>query len=260
MVNIGYGPAPVTPDLTNFDTELDSCRYHQTLLIKKEREGDIMHVHVSPYEVEGINLTELFQSVTGTDSIAVQICRHNDSSLVLNTPYDTVYYVVGDTISSFRDPDPNAFDTTWYYQGVLELLNPIDETSLVGPGIFQFKASSGPFSQSISNIEDNRLREDDPSGIMVVQHEGQYIGGARVAPNPINNESMLHYTVLQKGHVSIKAMHISGQTTQTLFAGPQEKGLYSLALKDIHQNLPSGLLILYIQNGQEITTVKTIKP
>ena len=85
------GFPPMQSEITDFDTEIDSCRYHKTLLIQQEIRNDTMHVHIEPYEVEGIKLTELFQSVHGTDSIPVYVCRHHDSSQLLDAAYDTVY-------------------------------------------------------------------------------------------------------------------------------------------------------------------------
>jgi hypothetical protein len=256
-IDFGSGPQEIQYPLTDFDTEIDSCRYHKTLLIQQEIRNDTMHVHIEPYEVEGIKLTELFQSVHGTDSIPVYVCRHHDSSQLLGAAYDTVYYVVGDTLFSYADPDPLALEITFYYLGIIALNDTLYEEDFVGMELSGFKASSGPFSQSISNIEDNRLREENPPAALLIQ-KSTLIDDVSIYPNPLTQESILYYSLKEEADVNIKAYHINGQSQGTLHKQRQKIGNYNIPLSGLINTMPSGPVIIYIQSGNEIISIKTI--
>jgi len=129
----------------SFEEKSDTsyCWYHKTLFISKEVSGDSLFINVDPYEVQDWNMDSVFagQQVyvyRGTDSTQLHL-------------YDSVDIFFHD--STIHVDDPLIFDSVYYFTFALSFPWLVDPTDLLS-----LKASAGPFSQAISNLEDNRLK------------------------------------------------------------------------------------------------------
>ena len=128
---------------------------------------------------------------------------------------------------------------TFYYLGIIVLNDTLYEEDFIGRGSLGFKASTGPFSQSISNIEDNRLREENPPTALLIQ-KSTLIDDVSVYPNPLTQESILYYSLKEEADVNIKAYHINGQSQGTLHKQRQKSGNYNIPLSGLINTMPSG--------------------
>jgi len=73
-------------------------------------------------------------------------------------------------------------------------------------------------------------------------------------PNPFNPITVIHYSLDQRGWVSLKVMNLLGQVVATLAEGIQESGTYQTTFNAA--NLPSGVYFSRLQSGHEAITRK----
>ncbi len=134
--------------LPNFNEETDTskCWYHQSLFIKKEVSGDTFKINVDPYEVQGWNMDSVFSGEQ------VMIYKGTDSTQL--SFHDSIDVFFHD--STIIIDDPAIFDSTFYFTFNLSFPMLVDPNEPL-----PLKANAGPFSQSISNLEDNRLKGSD---------------------------------------------------------------------------------------------------
>jgi 3D (Asp-Asp-Asp) domain-containing protein len=107
----------------------------------------------------------------------------------------TEYQSVG-SINNFTDTDPDALSRRYYYRvaGILkDLCNPT-----VGK-----KAGTGPYSQSMSNIEDNRLK----TSVLDFVHSISL----SVSPNPFNKSATLRFNNPDEYPYTLYIMDLSGK-------------------------------------------------
>lgn len=123
-------------DTCGNESDINSSRYHRPSFLQ----------YVS--SVGGINLSWTDYRIEGIDNIgnylaSYVIYRGTDSTGL--TEYETV-----GSINNYTDQDPDALVKRYYYRVAGVLKNPCYPTA-------GKKADSGPYSHSMSNIEDNRI-------------------------------------------------------------------------------------------------------
>lgn len=80
-----------------------------------------------------------------------------------------------------------------------------------------------------------------------------------IVPNPINDNAILTYHVLQKGHVQIGIYDLTGRQITNIIDQNQDKGSYHIPF-GVAQSLPSGMYLLNFQlNDLPIERIKIIK-
>ncbi|WP_044173423.1 CotH kinase family protein [Flectobacillus major] len=80
-----------------------------------------------------------------------------------------------------------------------------------------------------------------------------------IVPNPINDNAILTYHVLQKGHVQIGIYDLTGRQIANIIDQNQDKGSYHIPF-GVAQSLPSGMYLLNFQlNDLPIERIKIIK-
>jgi hypothetical protein len=137
------------------------------------------------YEIEGINLGEYLTSYViyrGTDSTGL-----------------TEYQTVG-SINNFTDKDPDALARRYYYRVAGTLKNSCYPSS-------GKKDEPGPYTRSMSNIEDNRLSV----GIGDLKSERLSIN-----PNPFNTNAILTFNNPEGLSYTLFIIDLSGKVCRTV--------------------------------------------
>jgi hypothetical protein len=214
--------------LEEADTYLDSCRYHKTLFIEKESSQDTVTIHIDPYKVENFDMTMFF------DTLMVHIFRSKDSSNILDHLYDSVYYEIGDSLFTYSDPDTTAKDSGFYYIGVVELQETIDPLEFVG-----LKASGGPFTQAISNLEDNRLKEGE--AVFISKKAEQNDCSLQVSPNPVRNHAEVSFALKEDCEVKLSIFSRQGKLIRHMVNQKLSAGQYKIYLDINNMVNPNGL-------------------
>ncbi len=112
--------------------------------------------------------------------------------------------------SEYNDLVPQG---SLYYQIVVNKITPCDPANLL-------KASAGPFSQSISNLEDNRLKEDAIGNSLAGQIN------LRVYPNPCRKQTTIAYTLQNTADIIIEVYNVIGEKLGIIVNQSQEPGDY----------------------------------
>ncbi len=240
---IDAGGFPVT---WNDTTLSDSCRYHKTLFIDKEIKGDTLELDIDPYQVENFDMTDFL------DTLKVKVYRHTDSTQILNHLYDSVYYLMGDTLFQYSDPDTTANDSGYYYLGIVELNDTIDPNEM-----FNLKASGGPFSRSISNLEDNRLKEN-PTIIQQINNQDITL---EISPNPVASKATIAYSIPAKGLVRLSLYSAEGRKIRDIVHKVQAKGQYSKEVSNTTLGAVPGInyLVLSFNENQQVKKIIQLK-
>lgn len=144
---------------------------------------------------KGINLVWTGYTIEGmTDMsdylVTYMIYRGTDSTEL------SEYHNAG-SIKNFTDTDPDALLRKYYYRVVSVLKDPCNP-------IADIKAGSGPYSQSMSNLEDNRFL----TGQMKIRSEKQIL---TIDPNPFNESAILRFSNPDSKKYTLFIMDLSGK-------------------------------------------------
>jgi hypothetical protein len=251
MANISYsGVETMTgiPFQYTGPTLLDSCRYHKTLFIEKELNGDTLNLYIDPYQVERLDMRDFFQE------LLVKVYRHTDSIDIFNHLYDSVYYMVNDTLFTYSDPDTTSNDSGYYYVGVVELNEMIDPNESY---FSMLKASGGPFSRSISNLEDNRLKEN-PTIIQQINNQDITL---EISPNPVTSKATIVYSIPAKGLVRLSLYSAEGRKIRDIVHKIQAKGQYTKEVSNTTLGAVPGInyLVLSFNENQQVKKIIQLK-
>ncbi len=215
-----------TKDECGNQTNVQTVSYHKTLFLQYVSAVGGVNLNWQKYEIDGslINF-ESYIIYRGSDSTAL-------------TPIDTV----SGSINAYTDTDPSALSGRQYYRigGVKD--------PHCAPSSF-FKASTGPFSQSISNIEDNRLREED----YVPALTGS-ITNLKTYPNPFRQVLHIEYTINSPGQVLLALYNMYGKQVSIIDTGIKEAGTYTLT----HKIEIPGVYLLRLHKDEDVATKKVV--
>ena len=168
-----------------------------------------MNLRWDKYEIQGVEVTfDSYLIYRGTDSSALEW---------VNT--------ISGSNESWTDKDPIAVaeETRLYYRiaGVKgEACDPAD--------LLNKKAGAGPYSHSISNLEDNRLQA---SGVNKLREQPQY----NIYPNPFSEVTQLSYKLTEVADVKVEVYNLLGARILELVSELQSPGdyMYDLSASDI---------------------------
>jgi hypothetical protein len=152
-------------DTCGNESILTETPYHRPSFLQYVSSEGGINLIWTDYYIQGV--TDIGEYLTsyviyrGTDSIGL-----------------TEYQTVG-SINNFTDTDPDAFSRRYYYRVAGILKEPCYASS-------GKKADSGPYSHSMSNIEDNRFQTSISDYL--------YSGTLTVSPNPINKSATLRFS------------------------------------------------------------------
>lgn len=134
-------------------------------------------------------------------------------------------------LQTYNDTDTS---TTYYYQIASIKQEPCDPAGLL-------KASSGPFSQSISNIEDSRLRETN----QITRHD-YALDALQVYPNPAKDFLHLRYTLTKATRLHLILQSMDGRRFHLGEERTQAAGTHLITLSLESFNLRDGIYLLGI--------------
>jgi|GEM_PF-1136573 len=175
---------------------------------------------LSPYH-ETMNLSIL--SGRGTTNVTLLFNKYIDESSNYIPEYYYIYRGLDsnnltkyDSISGLIGSNPVNYNFTnaqlnEYYQVIIR--------KNCAPATL--KASSGPFSQSLSNLEDNRL-QTSITGDLAERL------GLNIFPNPYNEQTTISYSLTETAPVKIEVSNIIGVKVATLVNTTQEAGAYNI--------------------------------
>ncbi len=134
------------------------------------------------------------------------------------------------------------FDTSevYYYRVVAIKVDTCDPAGLL-------KASAGPFSQSISNLEDNRLKEDRISELNTLSLLDIY-------PNPYKEVVNIVYTLSKSSHIILEIYNPMGQIVNEIVNIRQAPGKYHYLFNPKAKDYPKGIYYMRMNiDGKQIT-------
>lgn len=118
------------------------------------------------------------------------------------------------------------------------------------------KAGAGPFSQSVSNLEDNKIKG---SGINTVYYNSNF--KLFVLPNPVTKSSAIKYILPKNAEVNAYLINILGETVAKINVGKQSAGANQFMLNVEKLNLSGGMYFLKVLEGNSkaISKIAIIK-
>lgn len=222
-----------------FTSFKDSSRYHQTITVRKEIKNDTLKLRIKPYKIERYDITKAVKD------LKIKIYRNTDSAKLFSKVYDSVTYNINDTVFQYTDPDKNQKDSLYYYVGAVDLSTPLDPSQYIS-----FKASTGPFSQSVSNLEDNRLKTTEENKVK----QNSKIKDFTINPNPITSESIISYKLTEKSTVKLIITNLLGVPIDCLVNEIQPLGVYSYLVPNFKKEEKQNLFFVTLWiNGNPIT-------
>jgi uncharacterized protein (TIGR02145 family) len=200
-------------DTCGNESDLDSVPYHWPSFLQ----------YVS--SVGGINLSWTDYRIEGIDNIGdyltkYVIYRGSDSTGLVE------YQEVGRQLN-FTDTDPDALIRRYYYR----VASIFKDTCYPASGN---KAGTGPYSQSMSNIEDNRLKVGIGENFM--NHSS-----VRIIPNPFSNKAIIQFPNSMGYSYDLVITDLTGKVVR--FVGKITENSYELN-KDV---LPAGLYLIELR-------------
>ncbi|MFC2081452.1 T9SS type A sorting domain-containing protein [Bacteroidota bacterium] len=187
------GSEPETKAHRYWITAIDSCgnesersNIHKTMLMTTGLGSDRINLSWLEYEVE--EQPYLFVGY-----------------MIFRSPMNSNFMII-DSIASGSPlyPDIEPPDGTNYYRIAGLLDSPCSPTG-------SKKAGTGPYTHSLSNLDDNKLREGEPAGIVQGGSGEQFA----IYPNPFGNYTMVRFDNPDHSEYTLYIRDLSGKLVQT---------------------------------------------
>jgi photosystem II stability/assembly factor-like uncharacterized protein len=203
--------------------------YHKTLFLQYGGSVEGVIMNWGEYEIENSEM----------DFVSYIIYRGSDSTQL--QPIDTI----SASLDQYTDTDPDALAGRRYYR-----IAGVKATKCypsVGTGK---KAGTGPYSQSMSNLEDNRLQV----GISDLRDD---VYNLKIYPNPFRQETRITYRLDKPSDVKIEIFNLLGARTADIVNTKQDPGDFSYNVSASDMGVAEGVFYLRLTvNGN--TTVKKL--
>jgi hypothetical protein len=225
-------------DSNNLQTEIDLCKPHKNI-----------HLMVTQ-EYGKPNLQLLWDEYIGFDYKTFYIYRSsNDIGGFGDQPYDSI----ASTNLAWTDidvvPASSSSDPVYYY--FISVKKEIGCDSRLSS---EKKAGGGLFSQSESNIEDNRLQSSN--SINPLENN---IYELSCSPNPFHNTTEISFKLTENSDIQLGVYDIMGQNILNIFNTKQLKGNYKIAIGIDKMKLQPGIYLVKLKIGGNITALKLVK-
>jgi uncharacterized protein (TIGR02145 family) len=171
-------------DTCGNQSKLEDSRYHRPSFLQYVSSIGGINLSWTDYRIEGIN-------DIGDYLTSYVIYRGTDSTGL------TEYQTVG-SINNFTDTDPDALAKRYYYRVAGVLKDPCYPTGSSGR-----KDEPGPYTRSMSNIEDNRVLIEGLNGIKAERFS--------VYPNPFSESTILTFNNPDGQSYALYIMDLSGK-------------------------------------------------
>ncbi len=215
-------------DSNNVETDINLSLLHKTIhLITTTGEQGGIQLEWDQYIGFPYRTYYIYRSSNGkdflpVDSIASSTRAWTDDTVV--GPNDTLYYYI-----SVKNPAG-----TCYPNGNL-------------------KAGSDIYSQSVSNMEDNRIRS---TGITKASANEFNLS---CHPNPFNNFTTISYNLREPSDVTLEIYNMIGEKLAILLNNIQQNGFNHFQFIPSTYNLSSGIYILKMKAGNTVDTKRLVE-
>jgi ligand-binding sensor domain-containing protein len=117
----------------------------------------------------------------------------------------------------------------------------------------KLKASGGPFSRSISNLEDNRLKEEEN-----IRNLPDQLASFNIWPNPFKEKASIVYELQEKAFVSIDIYNMTGERICSVVRDNQNPGQYKYQLNNKIIGNTGSLLIMKLMINNNVNMIKLV--
>jgi len=208
--------------------ESQKSLYHKTLFLQYGGSVEGVIMNWGEYEIEGEGNEIDFESYI--------IYRGSDSTKL--QPIDTV----SASLDQYTDTDPDALAGRRYYR-----IAGVKKTACYPSVSVGKKAGTGPYSHSLSNLEDNRLQS---SGINDLPDSEFQL---RIYPNPFSQETRIAYTLNEMSEVKIEVFNLLGARVSTIVNQSQAPGEYTYDLTAADIGSTEGIYYMrFTANGKNV--------
>ena len=176
-------------DTCGNESELDDIPYHKPIFLKYVSSDYGINLEWTNYAIEGV--ADLGDYLT-----SFEIWRGSDSTSL------SLYKEVG-SINNYTDTDPNAFINRYFYRVAGVLKNPCSPSG-------DKKAGTGPYLHSLSNMDDNKLKEEvDTTGTSAWNPlAGE---GLLIYPNPFSDYTTVRFINPERQEYRMILLDITGK-------------------------------------------------
>ncbi len=186
-----------TTDTCGNESSLDSADSHTTIFLQWNNNTGGVNLGWSKYKVNNVEYDfDYYILYRGSDSTALDSIT-------------TVDY----TADRYTDNSPEALTGKYYYR-IAGVKTPYCYANS------KLKTSAGPFSQSISNLEDNRLKGDAIDDNLASRINLQ------IYPNPFKKLTTIAYTLQNAANISIEVYNVINEKVGIIVNQSQEPGDY----------------------------------
>jgi hypothetical protein len=212
----------------NSETDINLCNFHKTihLLVTANLQGYVQ-LDWDQYIGFPYSTYYIYRSIKGAKFVAIDsISTSSRTWTDLNYKFDgdTVYYFI-----SIKKADP-------CYPGGIK------------------KAGGDIFDQSVSNIEDNRLRSG--TSITNIDADNMHVYNY---PNPFDDFTNINYTLDKPEKVTIELFNSLGKTMTVLVSQSHDAGNHKFRLDSKKLQLADGVYTLKLFAGNKMLVIKLIK-
>jgi photosystem II stability/assembly factor-like uncharacterized protein len=210
-------------------TQSELSPYHKTILLQYDGNAGGVNLRWDKYEIEGVPIN--FDSYI--------IYRGSDSTKL------TEVKTISASLTSWIDTDPVANSIKQFYRIAGVKGEVCDPANLLGK-----KAGTGPYSHSMSNIEDNRLQ-------VGINNLRDNIYNLNIYPNPFRHQTRITYSLNKPSDVKIEIFNLLGARTAEIANMKQDPGEFYYDLNAPDLGVTEGIFYLrFTVNGN--TTVKKL--
>jgi hypothetical protein len=214
-------------DTNGIETDINSCQLHKTIHLLVTR-GEMGGIQLDWDQYIGLQYSTylIYRRTNGGDFSCVHTMASSTRTWTDNT-------IVG----------PN--DTMYYYVSVLNPkgCNPIGNK----------KAGSDIYSQSVSNMEDNRIQS---TGVAKTNINNEF--NLSCYPNPSRNMTTISYNLQKTSNVTIELSNMLGEKFAILTNAKQQAGYNNILLSISKYKLTSGVYMIQLKVGNSISTKQLV--
>ena len=202
---------------------------HKTLFLQYVSSVGGVNLIWQPYEIENGSIEfKSYKIYKGTDSANLKLLATISSSL-----------------NAYTDVDPLALTTPMYYR-IHGVLNDACNSQKL------LKAGGGPFVETVSNLEDNRLRGTGIS-LSTADRMGLYL-----FPQPATDRISANYNLAKNEFVAFEVLNLLGARMVTINDGQGASGKNTFNIDLSKYNLPNGIYILKLKTNSQIAVKQFI--
>ncbi len=195
--NVPYGELSVYEDLSSAP-DVKAARYAITTIDTCGNESDYSHYHQTIH----LGVSQGLQP----NEVVLDWTEYKDESGVFDPLWYYIYRGTSPAAMTIVDSLESTIGTEWndtnsegalYYQVSVKKPQPCDPAN-------KLKSSAGPFSQSLSNLEDNRLKEN----FIALNDQDPYC--INISPNPANDYAHINFYLHEPSQVKISLYSMFG--------------------------------------------------